>query len=69
MAEKDNTVSINVRFPQAAADSLKSLSDIRGVTVSEYIRGLVTADIEKNKAVLVDYQKKLAELRKKMKVE
>lgn len=66
MAE-NNTVSINVRFPQAAADGMKALADIHGVTVSDYIRMLVAADIEKNKEFLDDYQRKLEELRNKMK--
>lgn len=66
MAE-NNTISINVRFPQAAAEGLKCLADIQGVTTSDYIRGLVAADMEKNKAVLEDYQRKVAELRSKMK--
>ncbi len=60
-------VPINVRLPQAAAEGLKALSDIQGVTVSDYVRALVAADLEKNKAVLEDYQRKLAELRGKMK--
>ena len=64
---ENNTISINVRFPQAAADGLKALSDIQGVTVSDYIRALVAADLEKNKDVLEDYQRKVAELRSKMK--
>ncbi|WP_295359088.1 hypothetical protein [uncultured Succiniclasticum sp.] len=63
----DTTVSVNVRFPQAAADGVKALADIQGVTVSDYIRALVAADLEKNRAVLNDYQNKLAELRRKMK--
>lgn len=63
----DTTVSVNVRFPQVAADGVKALADIQGVTVSDYIRALVAADLEKNRAVLNDYQNKLVELRRKMK--
>lgn len=63
----DNNVSVAVRFPQAVADGMKALADIHGVTVSDYIRMLVTADLEKNKEFLDDYQRKLAELRSKMK--
>lgn len=63
----NNNVSVAVRFPQAVADGMKALADIHGVTVSEYIRMLVTADLEKNKEFLDDYQRKLAELRSRMK--
>ena len=63
----DNNVSVAVRFPQAVADGMKALADIHGVTVSDYIRMLVTADLEKNKEFLDEYQRKLAELRSKMK--
>ena len=62
----DTTVSVNVRFPQAAADGVKALADIKGITVSDYMRALVTAELEKNKAFLDDYQQKLKELRAKM---
>lgn len=62
-----NNVSVAVRFPQAAADGMKALADIHGVTVSDYIRMLVKADLEKNKEFLDDYQRKLEELRSKMK--
>ncbi len=65
----NNNVSVAVRFPQAVADGMKALADIHGVTVSDYIRMLVTADLEKNKEFLDDYQRKLAELRSKMKAE
>lgn len=63
----NNNVSVAVRFPQAVADGMKALADINGVTVSDYIRGLVAADLDRNKEVLEDYQNKLAELRSKMK--
>jgi hypothetical protein len=63
----NNNVSVAVRFPQAVADGMKALADIHGVTVSDYIRMLVTADLEKNKVFLDDYQRKLQELRSKMK--
>ena len=65
----NNNVSVAVRFPQAVADGMKALADIHGVTVSDYIRMLVAADLEKNKEFLDDYQRKLAELRSKMKAE
>ena len=60
------TVAVNIRLSQAAGEGIKALSDIKGVTVSDYIRELIAADLEKNQAVLVDYQQKLAELRRKM---
>lgn len=60
-------IAINVRLSQEAAEGLKALSDINGVTVSDYVRGLVAADLEKNKEFLDDYQRKLQELRGKMK--
>lgn len=60
-------IAINVRLSQTAADGLKALSDINGVTVSDYVRGLVAADLENNKEFLEDYQRKLQELRVKMK--
>ena len=63
----NNNVSVAVRFPQAAADDMKALADIHGVTVSEYIRMLVAADLKKNEVFLDDYRRKLAELRSKMK--
>ena len=63
----NNNVSVAERVPQAVADGMKALADIHGVTVSDYIRMLVAADIEKNKEFLDDYQRKLEELRNKMK--
>lgn len=60
-------IAINVRLSQEAAEGLKALSDINGVTVSDYVRALVAADLEKNKEFLDDYQRKLQELRGKMK--
>lgn len=60
-------IAINVRLSQEAAEGLKALSDINGVTVSDYVRALVAADLENNKEFLEDYQRKLQELRGKMK--
>ena len=65
----NNNVSVAVRFPQAVADGMKALADIHGVTVSDYIRMLVAADLKKNEEFLNDYQRKLEELRRKMKSE
>lgn len=64
MAEK--VVPVNIRLSQTAADGLKALADIKGITVSDYMRALVAAELEKNKAFLEDYQQKLKELRAKM---
>ena len=64
MAEK--VVPVNIRLSQSAADGLKALADIKGITVSDYMRALVTAELEKNKAFLDDYQQNLKELRAKM---
>jgi len=63
----NKTVAVNIRLPQAAGEGIKALADINGVTVSDYIRALIAADLEKNQEVLQDYQSKLAELRRKMK--
>lgn len=60
-------IAINVRLSQETAEGLKALSDINGVTVSDYVRALVAADLENNKEFLEDYQRKLQELRVKMK--
>lgn len=65
MAEK--TVAVNIRLTQKDSDGLKALADIKGVNVSEYIRLLISAELEKNKPFLDDYQQKLQELRAKMK--
>ena len=65
----NKTVAVNIRLPQVAGEGIKALADINGVTVSDYIRALITADLEKNQEVLQDYQSKLAELRRKMKME
>ncbi len=64
MAEK--VVPVNIRLSQTAAEGLKALADIRGITVSDYMRALVATELEKNKAFLDDYQQKLKELRAKM---
>ena len=64
MAEK--VVPVNIRLSQTAADGLKALADIKGITVSDYMRALVAAELEKNKTFLEDYQQKLKELRAKM---
>ncbi len=66
MAE-NKTVAVNIRLPQAAGEGIKALADINGVTVSDYVRALIAADIKKNQTVLLEYQNKLAELRRKMK--
>ena len=62
----DKSVPVNIRLSQSAADGLKALADIRGITVSDYLRSLVAAELEKNAEVLLDYQRKLHELRNKM---
>lgn len=60
-------ISVNVRLTQKASEGIKALADINGVNVSEYIRSMIDAELEKNEAFLNDYQKKLQELRAKMK--
>ena len=63
----NKTVAVNIRLPQVAGEGIKALADINGVTVSDYIRALITADLKKNEEFLEDYQRKLEELRSKMK--
>lgn len=60
-------ISVNVRLTQKASEGIKALADINGVNVSEYIRSMIDAELEKNEAFLNDYQEKLQELRAKMK--
>lgn len=60
-------ISVNVRLTQKASEGIKALADINGATVSEYIRSMIDAELEKNEAFLNDYQEKLQELRAKMK--
>ena len=64
----NKSVTVAVRFPQAVEDGMKALADIHGVNISDYIRMLVAADLKKNEEFLDDYQRKLEELRSKMKV-
>ena len=64
----NKTVAVNIRLPQAAGEGIKALADINGVTVSDYIRALITADLKKKQEFLDDYQRKLKELRGKMAV-
>ena len=50
----NKTVAVNIRLPQAAGEGIKALADINGVTVSDYIRALITADLKKNQEFLDD---------------
>ncbi|MBQ9698848.1 MAG: hypothetical protein IJV46_09925 [Acidaminococcaceae bacterium] len=65
MAEK--TFSVNIRLTEGQTEGLKALAGIKGVNVSEYIRLMVDGELEKNRDVLDDYTKRIAELRAKMK--
>lgn len=64
MAKK--VIPVNIRLSQEAAEGLKALADIKGTNVSDYMRALVAAELEKNRAFLDDYRQKLKELRAKM---
>lgn len=59
-------VMTNFRLSPEEFEGIKILAAIKGVTVVDYVRSMFDEEIEKHRAVIDDYKKRVEELRNMM---